>query len=220
MNSAVCWAFREIIRDDSGTVLSHETPQSALLWDRWVMLPQYTKTFYDSSLEGKNKNRTKSNLSDFSLVETQREDWQTRKAEEKNVCWHGLAKRQWVWEKGWGVVQSSLRGKEEEMLKELEAVSTGEHLMVTRDGSENDFFKVRSNVVPWNYISLPGISYYLPYFLFFDLEKCRSSTDSIQVEGCCWTPDPVLGLTPCCTLMVFSYVSHILIQFSISSCLN
>lgn len=146
MNSAVCWAFREIIRDDSGTVLSHETPQSALLWDRWVMLPQYTKTFYDSSLEGKKKNRTKSNLSDFSLVETQREDWQTRKAEEKNVCWHGLAKRQWVWEKGWGVVQSSLRGKEEEMLKELEAVSTGEHLMVTRDGSENDFFKVRSNV--------------------------------------------------------------------------
>lgn len=46
------------------------------------------------------------------------------------------------------MVQSSLRGKEEEMLKELEAVSTGEHLMVTRDGSENDFFKVRSNVVP------------------------------------------------------------------------
>lgn len=44
------------------------------------------------------------------------------------------------------MVQSSLRGKEEEMLKELEAVSTGEHLMVTRDGSENDFFKVRSNV--------------------------------------------------------------------------
>ena len=65
----------------------------------------------------KMKNRTKSNLSDFSLVETQREDCQTRKAEEENVCWHGLVRRQWVWEKGWGMVQSSLRGKREEMLK-------------------------------------------------------------------------------------------------------
>ena len=31
------------------------------------------------------------------------------------------------------MVQSSLRGKKEEMLKELEAVITGEHLMVTRE---------------------------------------------------------------------------------------
>ena len=142
------------VRDDSGTVLSHETPQSALLWDRWVMLRQYTETFYDSSLEGKNKNRTKSNLSDFSLVETQREDCQTRKAEEKSVCWHGLAKRQWVWEKGWGIVQSSLRVKKEEMLQESEAIITGEHLMVTRE------LEVKMTLSKWDWTWYPEITFH------------------------------------------------------------
>lgn len=49
------------------------------------MLHQGTKTYYESSLEGKKQNRTGSNLSDFSMVETEREHSQTRKAEEEGM---------------------------------------------------------------------------------------------------------------------------------------
>ena len=113
------------------------------------------------------------------------------------------------------MVQSSLRGKKEEMLKELEAVITGEHLMVTRE--------LEVKMTPSNEIKCGTLKLYLTFrnlllLALFPFSLTLKSVIQAQTiskwKDAIWTPDPVLGLTPCCTLMVFSYVSHILIQFS------